>query len=136
MSNLHWTFDLDNSKADGETFVLNVLHLSLLFWCPDHDKRSEKERQEQLLKEMAEQKENIRNIYPNLPYLVLDKIMRYHREANGEIEPNKTVYGELNRVKQYSGIFYRKLKPSVIENLKKLYKIDEKNDEIIYSGIF
>lgn len=131
MSNLHWTFDVVNSKADGETFVVNVLHLSLLIWCPDHDKRSEKERQEQLLKEMAEQKENIRNIYPNLPYLVLDKIMRYHREANGEIEPYKTVYGELNRVKQYSGIFYRKLKPSFIDNLKKVYKIDEKNDEIM-----
>lgn len=57
---------------------------------------------------MAEQKENIRNIYPNLPYLVLDKIMRYHREANGEIEANKTVYGELNRVKQYSGLFLSK----------------------------
>lgn len=31
----------------------------------------------------------------------------------------------------YSGNFYRKLKPSFIENLQKLYEIDEKNDEIM-----
>lgn len=48
---------------------------------------------------MVEQKENLGNIYPNLPYLVLEKIKKYHREANAEIKPKKTVLGELKRVK-------------------------------------
>lgn len=58
---------------------------------------------------MAEQKENIGNIYPNLPYLVLEKVKKYHREANSEIEPKKIVLGEPKRVKQYSTIFDRNL---------------------------
>lgn len=80
---------------------------------------------------MAEQKDNIGNIYPNLPYLVLDKIMRYHREANAEIEPKKTIKRELKNVKQYSCIFYRNLKPSLFKNLKRLPKMDKKHDEIL-----
>lgn len=53
---------------------------------------------------MAEQRENIGNIYPNLPYVVLEKIKKYHRLANAEVEPKKTVLGELKR---YSTIFER-----------------------------
>lgn len=80
---------------------------------------------------MAEQKENLSHIYPDLPYLVLDKIKKYHREANAEIEPRKTVLRELKRVKQYAVIFDRNLKPSFIENLKRLHKMDRKYDEIL-----
>lgn len=57
---------------------------------------------------MAEQRENIGNIYPNLPYLVLENIKKYYRLTNAEIEPKKTVLGELKRVKQYSTIFRAK----------------------------
>lgn len=83
------------------------------------------------MQETTEQKENIGNIYPNLPYLVIDKIIRYHRGANAEIEPKKTVLGEPKRVKQYSGIFDRNLKPSFIENLKRFTRIDKKYFEIL-----
>lgn len=41
----------------------------------------------------------------NYIFLVLDKIIRNHREANAEIEPKKTVLRELKRVEQYSDIF-------------------------------
>lgn len=51
---------------------------------------------------MAEQRENIGNIYPNLPYVVLEKIKKYHRLANAEVEPKKTVLGELkNNIQLY-----------------------------------
>lgn len=79
---------------------------------------------------MAEQRENIGNIYPNLPYLVLEKIKIYHRLAYAEIEPKKTVLGELKRVKQYSTIFERNFKPSFIMKLRRLHEIDQ-NDEIM-----
>lgn len=80
---------------------------------------------------MAEQRENIGNIYPNLPYLVLEKIKKYHRLAYAEIEPKKTVLGELKRVKQYSTIFERNFKPSFIMKLRRLHEIDQKYDEIM-----
>lgn len=80
---------------------------------------------------MAEQKENIGNIYPNLPYLVLEKNKKYHREANAEIKPKKTVLGELKRVKQYSTIFDRNFKPSLIMKFRRLHQIDKKYDEIM-----
>lgn len=78
---------------------------------------------------MAEQKVNNGNIYPNLPYLVLEKIKKYHREANAEMQ--KTVLGELKRVKQYLTIFDRNLKPSFIMKLRRLHQIDKKYDEIM-----
>lgn len=80
---------------------------------------------------MAEQRENIGNIYPNLPYVVLEKIKKYHRLANAEIEPKKTVLGELKRVMQYSTIFERNFKPSFIMKLRRLHEIDQKYDEIM-----
>lgn len=80
---------------------------------------------------MAEQRENIGNIYPNLPYVVLEKIKKYHRLANAEVEPKKTVLGELKRVKQYSTIFERNFKPSFIMKLRRLQEIDQKYDEIM-----
>lgn len=81
--------------------------------------------------EMAEQRENIGNINPNLPYLSLKKIRKYHRLANSEIEPKKTVLGELKRVKQYSTIFERNFKPSFIMKLRRLHEIDQKYDKIM-----
>lgn len=83
------------------------------------------------MQENGRTKKNIGNIYPNLPYLVLEKIKKYHREANAEIEPKKTVLGELKRVKQYSTIFNRNLKPSFIMKLRRLHQIDKKYDEIM-----
>lgn len=80
---------------------------------------------------MAEQRENIGNIYPNLPYVVLEKIKKYHRLANVEIEPKKTVLGELKRLKQYSTIFERNFKPCFIMKLRRLHEIDQKYDEIM-----
>lgn len=80
---------------------------------------------------MAEQRENIVNIYPNLPHVVLEKIQKYHRLANAEIEPRKTVLGELKRVKQYSTIFERNFKPSFIMKLRRLHEIDQKYNEIM-----
>lgn len=80
---------------------------------------------------MAEQRENIGNIYPNLAYVVLEKIKKCHRLANAEIEPKKTVLGELKRVKQYSTIFERNFKPSFIMKLRRLHEIDQKYDEIM-----
>lgn len=53
---------------------------------------------------MAEQKENTCNINPHLPYLVLEKIKRYHREANAGLEPKKTVlrnWKELNNIQAF-----------------------------------
>lgn len=49
------------------------------------------------------------NIYQELPLSVLDKIMKYHRMANLEIEPKKTVLLELKRINEYMGNFCKKL---------------------------
>lgn len=57
--------------------------------------------------------------------------MKYHWEANAEIEPKRSVLPELKRIEQYSDIFSKKLKPSFIKNLKKLHAMDKKFDEIL-----
>lgn len=58
--------------------------------------------------------------------------MKYHREANADIKPKRTVLQELKRVEQYSGIFSRNLKPSFFKNLKTLQEIDKKYNDILH----
>lgn len=65
-------------------------------------------------------------IYPHLPQLILDKIMKNHRLANAEIEPKRTVLLELKRMDEYADafilyiyiFFFRKLSPTFITNKK------------------
>lgn len=71
-------------------------------------------------------------IYPDLPPLILDKIMKYHRVANAEIEPKRTVLLELKRMDEYADAFFRKLSPTFIANINRLLKIKKKFDEIYH----
>lgn len=72
------------------------------------------------------------DIYPDLPPLILDKIMTYHRLANAEIEPKRTVLLELKRMDEYADAFFRKFSPTFIMNINRLLKIKKKFDEIYH----
>lgn len=69
------------------------------------------------------------NIYPDqLPYPVIDQIMKYHRLSNAELTPKKYVNVELRRFNVYSKYLDRRLspetlRPSFIRNLKLMMRI-------------
>lgn len=73
-----------------------------------------------------------KEIYPDLPPLILDKIMKYHRVANAEIGPKRTVLLELKRMDEYADAFFRKFSPTFIANINRLLKIKKKFDEIYH----
>lgn len=55
------------------------------------------------------------NIYPDqLPYPVIDQIMKLYRLANAELVPRKFVRMELRRFNEYSKNLHRRLSPETI----------------------